>query len=224
MEITSEDTVFRCSDATEMTAYLSRPRSGQHPGIIVIHEAWGLNEQIKGVTRRYAEQGFVSLAPHLYTRQSDVLTEKSIERAMTQMWSVPAEKRSDPATIQRLMGSMPEQDRRVVSLFFLGRGDLEKAMVKDLMSCKDFLQGLPYVRGDRLGITGFCMGGGLALQLSTMYPFGATVPFYGANPSPLDSVANIVGPVFSIYAVGLSPVLWRKSSGRLWAMPLSPAR
>lgn len=56
-----------------MTAYLSRPRSGQHPGIMVIHEVWGLNEQIKGVVRRYAEQGFVALAPHLYTRFGDTV-------------------------------------------------------------------------------------------------------------------------------------------------------
>jgi carboxymethylenebutenolidase len=44
------------------------------------------------------------------------------------------------------------------------------------------------------------MGGGLAYQLSTMYPFSATVPFYGANPKPIDSVANISGPVLVIYA------------------------
>ena len=48
-----------------MAAYLSRPSDsvGPYPAIIVIHEAWGLNEQIKGVTRRYANEGFAAIAP-----------------------------------------------------------------------------------------------------------------------------------------------------------------
>ncbi|MGC1927448.1 MAG: dienelactone hydrolase family protein [Candidatus Nitrosopolaris sp.] len=53
-----------------MTAYLSRTSdsAGSHPAIIVIHEAWGLNEQIMGVTRRCPEEGFVAIAPNLFPR------------------------------------------------------------------------------------------------------------------------------------------------------------
>ena len=201
VEITSVDTNLRCPDETEMVAYLSRPAdSARRPGIIVIHEAWGLNEQIKGVVRRYAEQGFVAIAPHLFTRYGDVLTENSVERTMRSMFSVPPEKRNDPETIKSMMETMPEAERKVVEVFFLGREALEKTMATDLMCCKDFLQGQDYVRGDRLGVTGFCMGGGLAYQVSTMYPFSASVPFYGENPKPIDAVANISGPVRGIYA------------------------
>jgi carboxymethylenebutenolidase len=201
MEITSIDTSFGCSDGTKATAYLSRPKdSEKHPGIIVIHEAWGLNDQIRGVVRRYAERGFVAVAPHLFTRQKDIMTESNVERAMKSMFSVPPEKRSDPGTIQGAMKTMSESERKVVEVFFLGREALEKTMAGDLMSCRNFLQAQSFVRGDRLGITGFCMGGGLAYQLSTMYPFRATVPFYGANPKPIDAVASISGPVLGIYA------------------------
>ena len=58
MNSENESITFRCSDGTNMTAYLSRPGDsvGPYPAIIVIHEAWGLNEQIKGVTRRYAHE------------------------------------------------------------------------------------------------------------------------------------------------------------------------
>jgi dienelactone hydrolase len=38
----------------------------------VIHEAWGLNEQIKGVTRRDGNEGFAAIAPNLFTRHSDL--------------------------------------------------------------------------------------------------------------------------------------------------------
>lgn len=201
MEIASVDTYFGCPDGTNVTAFLSRPKDQErHPGIIVIHEAWGLNDQIRGVARRYAERGFVAVAPHLFTRQKDVMTESNVEKAMKSMFSVPPDKRNDRGTIQEVMKTMSEAEREVVKVFFLGRESLEKTMIGDLISCKDFLQAQSFVRGDRLGITGFCMGGGLAYQLSTLHPFSATVPFYGANPKPIDSVANISGPVLGIYA------------------------
>jgi carboxymethylenebutenolidase len=73
-------------------------------------------------------------------------------------------------------------------------------MANDLISCTDYLQNLEFVTKERIGVTGFCLGGGLAYQLSTMFPFGAVVAFYGANPKPLEAVAKITGPVLGIYA------------------------
>lgn len=201
MEIAHQETKFKCADGAEMLAYLSKPTGGgQQPAIVVIHEAWGLNNQIRGVARRYSEQGFVAVAPHLFSRQSELLTEKNIERAMMPMWSIPREKMNDPTTIQNLMKSMSKTEREVLNFFFSGREVFEKAMADDLLSCTNFLGSLSYVRADRLGVTGFCLGGGLAYQLSTIYPFRASVPFYGANPKSLESVANINGPVLGIYA------------------------
>lgn len=68
------------------------------------------------------------------------------------------------------------------------------------MSCTNYLQNLEFVKKERMGVTGFCLGGGLAYQISTMFPFSAAVAFYGANPKPLEAVANIAGPVLGIYA------------------------
>jgi hypothetical protein len=68
-------------------------------------------------------------------------------------------------------GDVPKGSRVLLVddlVFFLGREALEKTMGGDLMACKDFLQSQNFVRRDRLGITGFCVGGGLAYQLSTM--------------------------------------------------------
>jgi carboxymethylenebutenolidase len=185
-----------------MAAYLSRPSDsvGPHPAIIVIHEAWGLNEQIKGVTKRYANEGFAAIAPNLFTRHSDLLTEKNIAKAMIPMFSMPREKRNDPAAIQELMESMSEIDKKVMDFFFSGRDAFEKVMANDLISCTDYLQNLEFVKKERIGVTGFCLGGGLAYQVSTMFPFGAAVAFYGANPKPLEAVAKITSPVLGIYA------------------------
>jgi len=48
-------------------AYVTQPlRSGLYPGVVVVHEWWGLNDQIKGVADRTAEDGYVAIAPDLY--------------------------------------------------------------------------------------------------------------------------------------------------------------
>lgn len=47
--------------------YLATPDgSGPHPGVVVIHEAFGLNEHIKDVTRRIAGAGYATLAVDLF--------------------------------------------------------------------------------------------------------------------------------------------------------------
>jgi carboxymethylenebutenolidase len=47
--------------------YLASPdRAGPHPGVVVIHEAYGLNDNIKDITRRFAKAGYVALAVDLF--------------------------------------------------------------------------------------------------------------------------------------------------------------
>jgi carboxymethylenebutenolidase len=46
--------------------YLATPASGKGPGVIVIQEWWGLNDNIKGIADRFAGEGFLALAPDLY--------------------------------------------------------------------------------------------------------------------------------------------------------------
>ncbi|MEM2662045.1 MAG: dienelactone hydrolase family protein, partial [Metallosphaera sp.] len=52
----------------------------------------------------------------------------------------------------------------------------------------------------KFGAIGFCMGGGLAFQLSTQVPLDATVVYYGRNPRTLEDIAKIKGPVLAHYA------------------------
>jgi len=54
--------------------YLALPDAGgPHPGVVVIHEAYGLNDHIKGVTHRFADAGYVSLAVDLFTDRNRAL-------------------------------------------------------------------------------------------------------------------------------------------------------
>ena len=58
------------SNGTTGSGYLATPESGAAPGVIVIQEWWGLVDHIKEVVDRFAETGFVALAPDLYDGQT----------------------------------------------------------------------------------------------------------------------------------------------------------
>jgi carboxymethylenebutenolidase len=55
-------------DGQSFSGYLARPQeaTGPLPGLIVIHEWWGLNDNIKAMTDRLAGEGYTALAVDLY--------------------------------------------------------------------------------------------------------------------------------------------------------------
>lgn len=54
-------------DLKTTEAYLAKPEGTVFwPAIIVIHEWWGLNDNIKDLTNRFAKEGFLAIAPDLY--------------------------------------------------------------------------------------------------------------------------------------------------------------
>lgn len=60
------------------SAFVAMPDAGGTRAVIIIHEWWGLNENIKGIAGRYANEGFVAIAPDLYRGKSTKdLTEAS---------------------------------------------------------------------------------------------------------------------------------------------------
>lgn len=68
------ETVRFPSGSEQLEGYLAQPEgSGPFPGLIVIHEAFGLNEDIREITRRLALQGYAALAVDLFAGRSRVL-------------------------------------------------------------------------------------------------------------------------------------------------------
>ena len=57
---------YKRPDGQLVNAYLAEPKIENAPGIVVIQEWWGLNDQIKGVADRLAEAGYRALVPDLY--------------------------------------------------------------------------------------------------------------------------------------------------------------
>jgi carboxymethylenebutenolidase len=54
------------ADGGTARGYLAKPAQSGGPGVIVVQEWWGLNDQIIGVADRLADEGFVALAPDIY--------------------------------------------------------------------------------------------------------------------------------------------------------------
>ncbi len=58
---------FKRPDGKSVNGYLAEPAAGSKaPGMVVIQEWWGLNDQIKGVVERLAKAGYRALVPDLY--------------------------------------------------------------------------------------------------------------------------------------------------------------
>jgi len=68
--VSGEELTFAGAGGTQVNGYLARPATaGSHPGMIVIHEAMGLNDHIRDVSNRIANLGYVTLGVDLYTRE-----------------------------------------------------------------------------------------------------------------------------------------------------------
>jgi carboxymethylenebutenolidase len=73
--------------------------------------------------------------------------------------------------------------------------------VNKLTRAAEHLSRQPFIDGRGIGAIGFCMGGGLAMELACASPLiRAVAPFYGGTPDPIDKVQNLQGPVFAVYA------------------------
>ena len=58
-------------DGTSLPAYLARPATRPAPtGVIVVHELFGVNPDIRGVTDDLAGAGYLSIAPEFYHRDA----------------------------------------------------------------------------------------------------------------------------------------------------------
>lgn len=160
-----ETMVQYASGNVKMRAYVAaQVTKEKRPTIIVIQEWWGLTEHIKDIARRYAAEGYVAIAPDLYSRLGNALT-------------------TDPTEAGKLMNALKQED---------GLADLNATVA--------YLKTVPEVDADRIGVTGFCMGGSYALMLPCVSAdIKAAVPFYGQVPNPDTPLKNLAAPVLYIY-------------------------
>ena len=72
----------KTSNAIDINAYVALPKQTPAPCVLLVHEWWGLNDQIKSVAAEFANQGYVALAVDLY--QGKVATSRADAKAYMQ--------------------------------------------------------------------------------------------------------------------------------------------
>lgn len=99
--------------ATGTDAFAVHPAGrGPAPAVIVVHEWWGLNGQIREVARRLARQGYVAMIPDLYharvatdpERAHELMRGLDEEQALADLESAIAWLRTQPRTAKSRIG------------------------------------------------------------------------------------------------------------------------
>lgn len=71
LPVLTEQVAYYTKDGKLVYGFMARPATaGQFPGLVMIHEWWGLNENMKDLAKQYAGQGYVALAVDLYEGQA----------------------------------------------------------------------------------------------------------------------------------------------------------
>ncbi len=185
----------------EIDGYLALPDGdGKHPAIVVIHEIWGLDDHIRDIARRFTGQGFVALAPDLYTGEwRAAMDPQRIMAGMQFLRQAPPEIQRDPSRIETLEQFTPEERAALRTLMRVMSPAQRAEFAADAALAIDYLQGLPQVDRERVACLGFCMGGGITNRVAVRAEdLWRAVVFYGENP-PLDAVPAIHAQVLGIY-------------------------
>ena len=113
----------RAPDGAMLTAELFAPAGqGPHPGVLVLHESFGLNDDIRRIARRFAAAGYVALTPDLYSRGQRIVC---LSRVLVDMVrGTAAQEVSDICAARDVLADRPEVDpgRIAVAGFCQGGG------------------------------------------------------------------------------------------------------
>ncbi len=90
--VSAEEVTYGEVGGKPLHGYLARPRAAQGPlpGLIVIQEWWGLNDNIKSMTRRLAGEGYQALAVDLYGGQKADTPEAATKLMNAVLQNMPA--------------------------------------------------------------------------------------------------------------------------------------
>ena len=143
-----------------LTAHLAVPPVGEGPwpGVVVLHELFGLTDDVRQQADRLAAAGYLAVAPDLYSAGGAVRCLRSTFRA-------------------------------------LGAG--QGPAFGDIEATRGWLAGRTDCTG-RVGVLGFCLGGGFALLAATR-GFQVSAPNYGPLPKDPERVLAGACPVVASY-------------------------
>lgn len=112
---------FQRPDGKESGGYLAEPaKAGDAPGVVILPEWWGVNEQIRGVTDRLAQKGYRALVADLFHGQvaKDAEEAKELKASLDVLPAVDQDVR---AAVQHLKRTSPGSKVGVLGFCMGGR-------------------------------------------------------------------------------------------------------
>jgi carboxymethylenebutenolidase len=79
LAVTSKDVTYKSGDETVHAILFTPEGKAPFPGIVVVHEWWGLNDWVKGQASKLADQGYAALAIDLYRGKVGTTPEEAHE-------------------------------------------------------------------------------------------------------------------------------------------------
>ena len=201
MTLHTENVRYGSND--EYLAYVARETrvTTPMPAVIVLQEAWGVNAHIEDVTRRFAQAGYVAVAPDLFAKNGvrpAPLSHERIGDLVALVNSMPMGTAFDPQKRAEALATRDAAYRARIEESFgaLMAGLNLETYVPQLLATTAYLRhDFAHTRGQGIASVGFCMGGGLSALLSTHDPeLRGAVVFYG-NPPGDNRIAHIQCPV-----------------------------
>ncbi|TQL52990.1 dienelactone hydrolase family protein [Subtercola boreus] len=174
---------------TDFTAYVATPKGAPEEyrgAIIVIHEVWGLVDEIRNVADRYAAEGYLAIAPDLMG-ELGVSADEADDLQVRLVSTDHDELAAAQVRLRELMAP-------ITAPAFATRA------IHRLIATIDHLHRQTAVAG-RIAVTGFSFGGSYAFSLAVADPrVRASLPFYAYANLPGELLAEIACPI--LYFVG----------------------
>jgi len=131
--------------------------AGPWPAVILYMDAFGIRADLTSMAQRLASQGYVVVVPNLYYRSGAYA----------------------PFDPRQVAAEGPERDR------FKGmiRSITDTMVMRDTAAVITLIDSHPAVRPGRIGVVGYCMGGGFALSAAGSFPdrVAAAASFHGGS-------------------------------------------
>jgi len=171
----AETTMFPGDKGDIISGYMARPLgSGPYPGVIVIHEVFGLVRHTKELVRKFAAEGYIAIAPDLYYREGP----------------------GDPETVStavRQTGGIP--DSRVI-------GDLEGCVtaLRSIATCNGKIGCIGHCSGGRQTLLFACNTQNRAAAVNCYGGRVVTDELTPKQPKPvIDMVAKLSCPLLGLF-------------------------
>ena len=147
-------------------AFVAVPDGGSGPGVLLLHEIFGVAQFVTAKARELADAGYVVMVPDVFWRVQPGFvapdTEEGVQQGM--------------AMANRFFGEVPPE-----------------RLASDLSASLQHLRGLPEVGGRKVAVMGYCLGGTLAFVTAMAGDPDALVSYYGSGVAGALDRADAVG-------------------------------